>query len=89
MKIGMVCPYTWDVPGGVRGAVGLAAVLADRREEVELYRTLARLRLDADIPQLDPEELRWQGAIRSDWEQLCDELGMDRLRARPHRWLAG
>ena len=77
---------SWDVPGGVRGAVGLAAVLSDRREEVELYRTLARLRLDADIPQRDPEELRWQGAIRSDWEQLCDELGLDRLRARPHRW---
>ena len=76
----------WDVPGGVRGAIGLAAVLGDRREEVELYRTLARLRLDADIPQRDPEELRWRGALRSEWEGLCDELGLDRLRARPHRW---
>jgi 5'-3' exonuclease len=76
----------WDVPGGVRGAVGLAAVLAEGREEVLLFRHLARLRLDADIPQADPDELRWRGADRPAWEALCDELGLDRLRARPHRW---
>ncbi len=79
---------SWDVPGGVRGAVTLAAVLAERRDEALGYRTLARLRLDADIPQRTPEELRWRGADRAAWEAFCDELGLDRLRARPHRWRA-
>ena len=76
----------WDVPGGVRGAVGLATVLAERRDEVLLYRHLARLRDDAEIPQRDPDELRWGGADRTAWDGLCDELGLERLRARPHRW---
>ena len=75
----------WDVPG-LRGAVALAAALAERREEVELYRTLARLRLDAPLAQTSVEELRWDGADRTAWEALCDELGLARLRARPHRW---
>jgi 5'-3' exonuclease len=78
----------WDVPAGVRGAVTLAAVLAERREEALGYRTLARLRLDAEIPQRSPEELRWLGADKVAWEAFCDELGLDRLRARPHRWRA-
>jgi 5'-3' exonuclease len=76
----------WDVPGGVRGAVGLATVLAERQDEVLLYRHLARLRDDAEIPQRDPDELHWRGADRTAWDGLCDELGLERLRARPHRW---
>ena len=75
----------WDVPS-LRGGVTLATALAQRREEVELYRTLARLRTDAPIPQASPGELRWDGADRPAWEALCDELGLPRLRARPHRW---
>jgi 5'-3' exonuclease len=75
----------WDL-AGLRGAVALAAALAERREEVELYRTLARLRLDAPLAQTSVEELRWDGADRTAWEALCDELGLARLRARPHRW---
>jgi 5'-3' exonuclease len=77
----------WDVPG-LRGAVTLAASIAERREELELYRTLARLRLDADLPERSPDELRWEGADRAAWEALCDELGLARLRSRPHRWQA-
>jgi 5'-3' exonuclease len=77
----------WDVPG-LRGAVTLAASIAERREELELYRTLARLRLDADLPQQSVDELRWEGADRAVWEALCDELGLARLRGRPHRWKA-
>jgi 5'-3' exonuclease len=77
----------WDVPG-LRGAVALAAALGERHDEVELYRTLARLRLDASLPQSSVDELRWEGADRGAWEALCDELGLDRLRARPHRWKA-
>jgi 5'-3' exonuclease len=75
----------WDVPG-LRGAVTLAAALAERGTEVELYRTLARLRLDAPVPQESVDELRWEGADRAAWEGLCDELGLARLRGRPHRW---
>jgi 5'-3' exonuclease len=76
---------SWDVPG-LRGAVVLAAVLAERRDEALFYRSLARLRLDAPLPQRDPDDLRWRGADRPAWEAFCDELGLDRLRDRPHRW---
>ena len=76
----------WDVPGGVRAAVTLAAVLAERRAEAGLYRRLATLRLDAPIPERSVEELRWPGADREAWTALCDELGLPRLRTRPHRW---
>jgi 5'-3' exonuclease len=75
----------WDIPG-LRGAVLLATVLAERRDEALFYRSLARLRLDAPLPQHDPEQLRWQGADRAAWEAFCDELGLERLRDRPHRW---
>lgn len=78
----------WDVPR-LRNAVGLAAVLRDRFDEALLYRDLATLRTTADgvpIPQATVDELEWHGADRQRWEAFCDELGLDRLRARPHRW---
>ncbi len=81
----------WDVPG-VRSAVTLAATLRDQMADALLYRNLARLRTVDDgvpIPQSDVAELRWDGARRERWEALCDELGLPRLRARPHRWKAG
>ena len=74
----------WDVK--VSGAVRLAAVLGEQREAALLYRTLARLRLDTPIPQATAAELEWQGAPRATWEAFCDRWGLDRLRARPHRW---
>jgi 5'-3' exonuclease len=77
----------WDVK--VAGAVRLAAVLVDQREEVVLYRTLARLRLDTPIPQASATELEWLGAPRPIWEAFCDRWGLDRLRGRPHRWRDG
>jgi 5'-3' exonuclease len=78
----------WDV-GGVSGAVRLAAVLVEQHEAAILYRTLARLRLDAPLPQRSAAELEWRGAPRAVWETFCDQWGLDRLRTRPHRWLAG
>jgi 5'-3' exonuclease len=78
----------WDVPG-LRNPVGLAAVLRDRMDEALLYRDLATLRTATDgvpLPQDDVEALRWQGADRETWEGFCDDLGLARLRARPHRW---
>ncbi len=54
-----------------------------------LYRDLARLRTTDDgvpLRQHDVDELRWDGAPRLEWEAFCDEWGLDRLAARPHRW---
>ncbi len=76
----------WDVPG-VSGAVRLAAVLTEQHDAAILYRTLARLRLDTPIPQAHAAELEWRGTPRATWEAFCDRWGLDRLRARPHRWL--
>ena len=77
----------WDVPG-LRGAPALAASLSQHRPELAIYRELARLRTDAPIPERDVEALRWRGAPRPAWEAFCDRYGLDRLRTRPHRWLA-
>ena len=80
----------WDVKS-LRGAPVLAATLRERWDEVQLYRSLARLRTDedgVDIPQRSLEDLRWQGTPRAEWEAFCDEWGLDGQRGRPHRWLA-
>ena len=82
---------TWEVPGVSGGrAMTLAASLRDHMDEALLYRDLARLRTVEDgvkIRQTDPEQLRWDGAPRAEWEAFCDEWGLERLRSRPHRWL--
>jgi 5'-3' exonuclease len=78
----------WDIPG-VRNVVPLAQVLVERLGEAMLYRDLARLRTAEDgvqIPEQVPAELAWAGADRVAWEGLCDEVGLDRLKGRPHRW---
>jgi 5'-3' exonuclease len=78
----------WEVPG-LRGGVVLAATLREHWDEALLYRDLARLRTAEDgveIPQRDVDELRWRGTPRGRWEAFCDEWGLERLRARPHRW---
>jgi 5'-3' exonuclease len=76
-------PLEWDVP--LRGAVRLAAVLADQRSEAALFRTLATLRTDSPIDErLD--DLEWRGVPRERFLALCEELGFTRLRDRPHRW---
>jgi 5'-3' exonuclease len=77
----------WDVR--VPGAVRLAAVLQEHQDDALLYRTLARLRLDTPIPQRSAADLEWHGAPRATWEAFCDRWGLERLRARPHRWRAG
>ena len=76
---------------GAGGPMSLAASLRDHWTEAMLYRDLARLRSADDgvpIRQHDPDELRWDGAPRAEWEAFCEEWGLDRLRSRPHRWLA-
>jgi 5'-3' exonuclease len=79
----------WDVKS-LRGGPVLAATLHERWDEVQLYRSLARLRTAADgvdIPQQRVEELRWQGTPKEPWQALCTELGLEQYATRPHRWL--
>ena len=79
----------WDVKS-LRGAPVLAATLRERWDEVQLYRSLARLRTDEDgveIPQQSVAELEWHGAPQADWEAFCDRWGLGERRSRPHRWL--
>jgi 5'-3' exonuclease len=82
---------SWEVPGVTGGrAMTLAASLRDHWDEAMLYRDLARLRTADDgvpVRQTDPDELRWDGAPRVEWEAFCEEWGLPRLAARPHRWL--
>jgi 5'-3' exonuclease len=78
----------WDVKS-LRGAPVLAATLRERWDEVQLYRSLARLRTGddgVDIPEQSIDELRWLGVPRAGWEAFCDTWGLDGQRSRPHRW---
>ena len=73
----------WSVK--VRGAAGLSRNLADSREAAGLYKTLATLRTDAPIAdRLD--DIRWEGARREDYQALCDELGLERMREANIAW---
>jgi 5'-3' exonuclease len=76
----------WHVD--VRSAPSLSATLRARWDEAMLYRDLATLRTNVPLPQVDPEELRWRGARRGDFEALCAELGQPNLSRRPHLWQA-
>jgi 5'-3' exonuclease len=77
-------PGSWGV--SLRSPANLSAVLRAHWLEAMLYRRLATLRTDAPLPQNDPEELRWRGARRGPFLALCEELGQERLAARPHLW---
>ena len=76
-------PSTWDVT--VRGAAKLGVTLAERRDDALLYRDLATLRTDVELPH-DLDALEWRGAHEGTWPALCDRLGSTRLRGRPSRW---
>jgi 5'-3' exonuclease len=68
-----------------RGALKLAATLAERRDEALLYRKLAIL---VDDIALDDslEDLKFQGVPRARFERWCERLGVQRLMAVPRRW---
>ena len=76
-------PEDWEVT--VRGAPKLAATLTERVEDVFLYRDLTTLRKDAELKE-DLSDLEWKGVDRAAFLELCDELGFDDVRARPHLW---
>ena len=69
----------------VRGGRTLAQNLAANRENAMLYKRLATLRSDAPISE-SLECVRWEGARQSDYLDLCDALGMERLSDAPDRW---
>ncbi len=73
----------WDV--NVRGATGLSSSLECHREEADLYKMLATLRLDLCIPQ-SVNELEWLGADRELFPALCNDLGMPNLLQQVHKW---
>jgi 5'-3' exonuclease len=76
-------PDDWDVE--VRGKPRLAEVLRERFDDALLYRDLATLRTDVELHET-LDDLAWKGAPRDRWHAWCDELGVGRLRDRPHRW---
>ena len=76
-------PADWAVK--VRGGPALAARLAAHQEDAFLYRQLATLRLDAPIAE-ELAQLEWRGVRRQPFQELCAELGFDRLAAAPERW---
>ena len=76
----------WNI--NVRGAKSLAASLSENMGNALLYRQLATLRLDVPIAE-DLAQLEWQGAQREPYQQLCDELGFERLAEAPERWSGG
>ncbi len=53
-----------------------------------LYRRLATLNRDADLGATTRslDDLEWHGVPRASFIGLCDELGLDTVRDRVHRW---
>jgi 5'-3' exonuclease len=75
----------WQVPGISAGrAASLAATLAQRRDEAQLYRTLATLRYDVPLEE-QLSDLQWRGA-RGELRPLCAALGEERIAERVTRW---
>jgi 5'-3' exonuclease len=75
----------WDVP--VRSSGRLVTALVEGIADALLFRFLARLRTDVPIVE-ETKDLEWLGVHREPFEELCQELGLDNLANRPHRWAA-
>ena len=74
---------TWEIMP--RGAVSMAKILEEKRGLAHLYKRLATLRLDVPLTE-DVVDLKWMGAWKEEYEALCEELGMVRLKTLPHVW---
>ncbi len=68
----------------VRGAARLADTLAANREAVRLYRELARLVEDVPLAE-SLADLRWRGAPRAQFEDMCRRLNTSRLQVTQWR----
>jgi 5'-3' exonuclease len=73
----------WGVD--VRNPGRLATALRDHRVEAGLYRRLATLRTDVPLAE-GLADLEWRGALRSDLEAVCLEIGYGELLERVPRW---
>ena len=69
----------------VRGGKTLAQNLSANRENAILYKTLATLRVDAPVSE-SLQAVRWEGVPQREYLDLCDDLGLERLKDLPHRW---
>jgi 5'-3' exonuclease len=69
-------PSSWRVK--VRGAHALASSLAGARPAAELYRTLARLRLDVPLSE-SLDDLRWRGPDVKLLSEFSERIGDRRL----------
>ncbi len=76
-------PAAWTFK--VRGAEGLAESLRSRRDELELYRTLATLREDVPLKET-LDDLEWCGARRTELREMCQALGENGLLERVSRY---
>jgi 5'-3' exonuclease len=79
-------PSVLDWQLDIRNASRLAATLAEQREAALLYRTLAILKRDSAIDTASLDDLEWRGVPRTKFLALCEELGLDTVRERVHRW---
>lgn len=70
----------------VRGAERLVESLRDGMDQVLLYRELATLRRDVDIPQT-LDDLEWRGVPRGRFVAFCDRWGFGSIRGRPRSWI--
>ena len=71
----------WDV--SVRGGMRLAATLNERRDDAALYKHLATLVTDVPLAE-SLDDLCWQGAHRTRFQELERRLGT--LPMRPRLW---
>jgi 5'-3' exonuclease len=73
----------WDVP--IRGADSLSASLEANRAAALLYRDLATLRRDVDLPE-SLADLEWRGAHRGALSAICEEIGDPEVLRFVNRW---
>ena len=69
----------------VRGGKTLAQNLAANRDKAALYKRLATLRTDAPISD-SLDCARWGGVPKREYLDLCEDLGLGRLRDHPPMW---
>ena len=73
----------WDVE--VRGAKTVAENLVAHKTDAFLYRDLATLRVDVPLVE-SIDDIKWIGANRSEYAEICNELGFDGLASSPSSW---
>ena len=74
----------WDAE--VRGAKTVAENLVTHKTDAFLYRELATLCVN--VPILESiDDLKWVGANRSEYVELCNDMGFDGLASSPNQWM--